>query len=597
MADLSHLSNDDLAQIAASAPDLSHLSNEQLASIANPPDMRGTLEKVTDFVTGKPTLEGTKKATIDALPSAGSAVGQVAGSALGPLGEIAGGGVGNVAGYIAKNATEPNDRPWYSVSAPGLAQAAKDEGSAFINGMNQAMSGKILSKGIEKATGLFSTAKKATSDAISSAAQRLGIEPTPGMTSDSPVVQTLENSLAQGNTLGGSLMRSKTGPVQSGLQNAAEDLVSGGGSSSQYQTGVNVSQGVIGNVGEKMNNIKMAYEPFNQELPKMIPDEVDKYKLADQINGALTKNHIGREDLSGLSRSITNNLMDSKNLSDVEELRKSVGLDLSKAYSENDGNLVKTLTKVKDHLSDFRDDQFVKLAQQAAPGPMGANMGPQMVDEYKNAMAQHAEVMNNLKDIGPIFGINAKNPRDFIESFDQIPPEQVAKKLFTPNNFENIQKVQQYFPEEFEQIKASKLQELRSKSLVKPIDPDNSPVDPVKLISQINKMSPEIRDVLFGDKAQTVKDMQTVLGSLPAKVGASGTPQGEAVKQTMNPIEQGMGLLNYGGYKAFSSTMVQTPISGLNQLSKTIPGQAAIGMGASQMTPSNIIKSRSQLGL
>lgn len=443
---------------------------------------------------------------------------------------------------------------------------------------------RAIGKGAEalgSVSNAIKIAPKTNAAEIAAAAERLGFKATPGMLLDSHAVGGMESSLSQSPSIPGALVRSNIKPVANGLKAAAEDLVSGANTNT-FDAGISASKGVISNLGEKVNNIKMSYEPFNQELPKMVPAFEDKAKLADQI-AKIGQSHIDPNDVNGLVTGITNRIAGAKSLEDIEETRKILGDKITQAYSNSDRALVDTLSKIKDKLSDFRDDQFQTLAKQAYPGAGGSNIGKQMIGEYRAAMDQHHALMNDLKDVGPLFGIKANNPRDFIEAFSQIPPEQISKKLFQTNNFQAIQKVKEYFPEEFETIKNLQLQELRNSSLANPIDPHNSPVDPNKLISKINKLSPQVQSVLFGDKYQKVHDMQTVLGSFPNKVGPSGTPEGGMFSAPIH--EQATGMVRYGAYKAMAAPIVRNQINSLAgvapNLSRTlsnIPNAAGPGV-------------------
>lgn len=400
----------------------------------------------------------------------------------------------------------------------------------------------------------LSASSEASAPAIASAASRLGFKATPGMISNSKVVQGLEDSLSSSPSIAGAVVRKGIKPISSALENAAEDLVSAApnNGTSSFQAGNSASKGVLANLGEKVNNVKMSYEPFNQELPKMVPGFEDKAKLADQI-AKIGDKHIDPNEVSGVVKGLSNRIVGSESLADIEDTRKMIQNDITKADRAGDYNRVDTLTKIKDKLSDFRDSQFQKLAQESYPGPGGAAAGKQMVSEYKNAMGQHASLMNDLRDVGPLFGVKATNPRDFLESFSEIPPETVAKKLFNTNNYQALQKVQQYFPEEFDTIRGLKLQELRASSLKNPIDPMNSPVDPTKLITKINKLSPEVQSVLFGKNIQKISDMRTILGV--------GVPEAEAAKGMAGPFQQAADVVKYGAYKAASPNMVTRTVS------------------------------------
>lgn len=443
-----------------------------------------------------------------------------------------------------------------TMSPAGVAGAGIDLAANPINfaGPISKIAGKAA-ESLEPIADAIAVTKKPSSEAIQAAAKRLGFSASPGMLTDSPVIQGTESSLSQSPSIPGALVRRSIRPVQKGLKDAAEDLVSGEPSAENgaYQAGNSAAGGIVSRLGEKVSNVQAAYEPFNDELPKMIPAMEDRWELADKL-AKVGEQHLDPNEVEGLIRGVTNKVMNSESLADIEDIRKQLGQKISTALSSNDGALADTLTKVKDGLSNFRDQQFIKLAQEAYPGKGGRDTGQDMVAEYQHAMGMHAALMNDLRDLGPVFGIKAKNPRDFIDAFSEIPPEQLSKKLFQTNNVNAIQKVQQYFPEEFETIRKLKLQDLRKSSLANPIDPENSPVDPTKLISNINKIkSPEVRQILFGDKAKKVSDMQTVLGSFPEKIGPSGTPKGEMFTHMADPMQQAADSIKYGVYRALSS--------------------------------------------
>ncbi len=437
---------------------------------------------------------------------------------------------------------------------------------------------KFMKGGAEGVSSLVDAGEvgtKESADAIQSASKRLGFEATPGMTSNSETVQGLESSLAQSPSLAGAVVRKSLKPIQGKLQSAAEDIISGAAETSPYATGDSISKGILANLGEQANNVKMSYEPFNQELPKMVPDMESKWKLADSLND-IAQDHLDPNEVSGKVTAITNKVMNSKNLADIEDTRKLIGNDITKALapSNPDRNLANTLIKIKDNLSDFRDSQFQTLAKDAYPGPNGEAIGKQMVDQYQNTMAGHAALMNRLRGVAPLFDITANNPRDFFEQFSEIKPEKLAKTLFDSGDYDATLAFKEAFPEQYEALKGMKINELRKASLSNPIDPVNSPIDPRKLIGNINKMeakAPEATSLLLGDKVQKINDMRTVFGATPKYIGPSGTPEGEAFRHMAEPMQQIRDVGNYAAYKALGSKNAPGIMGKLTNAASSIP--------------------------
>lgn len=546
--------------------------------------------KAANYVTKKPTLEGTGEAFKDMVQPTTTMIGEAAGTAGGYPGRILGGGVGSAAGFVGKQMAEGiKTRGMDYVLQPptldGIGQAFKDQGNAFLQGTEQVMAGPIIGSALAKTGKALSAGKKAAADAISAAAQRLGFSATPGMTSASPVVQGLESSLSQSPSIAGAMTRSSINPVRKGLQLAAQDAIEGAAENSAYKTGRNVSNGIAGKLGEQYNNIQLAYEPFNKELPKMMPDSEAKWKLADQIAKSGQGNLSLSNDMEGFSRKVSNKVMDSSSLHDIEEIRKQVGHALNSAHRSGDYNAVESLSKMQDHLGEFRDDQFVGLAHQAYPTESGKAMGQQMVGDYQNARSQYKKMMEDLKDVGPLLGIRNKNPQAFIEAVQTIPPEKMTSKLFNTKNYDAVQKVQDYFPEEFDVLKKHKLKEIYDSVLGK-----DGEIDPAKFVKQADKLSPEIQHVLFGDKVQTIRDMKTVINGLPDKIGPSGTSQGEMYNQSWNPLAQGAEAVRFGGYRTLGSNALQNITQSAQDFGKS-PG----GQGVAGATVGNLIYSKSAL--
>lgn len=493
-------------------------------------------------------LESIGRGAVRGLPAVGTAVGGALGSPLGPFGIVGGAAAGGIAGKGAQNLIEGLQSQGLDYftgkpTAEGTLNALKETTSQGLESAGQETGGRLVSGLLAKGVGALRTGYKPLAPAISEAAERLGVKTTPGMLTSSPTVQGLESSLEQSPSLAGRSMREITNPPREQLAQQARSLVEQA-PVSKYQSGVEGIKGVSAKLGEKYGNIQMAYEPFNKELPKMLPGMEDRFKLADQIaqstKGTLSLN----ANLEGFGEKVSNKIMVAKSLDDLEKVRKQVSKSLTTAYKSGDANAVEALSKVEDSLSDFRDEQFVKLAKESYPGKGGKNLGEKMVDEYKNARDTYKRAMDDLKEIGPLFGIRNKNPKAFVEAIQNISPEQMNKKLFNTNNFDAIQKVEKYFPDEFRIVKQSKLQEIFDKSM----DPQGE-FSAKKMLNVTKKITPEIKRVLFGSKLQTLDDVETIAQNFPKMIGPSGTPQGESIKSMLNPILQATELGRLGAYK------------------------------------------------
>ena len=532
-----------------------------------------------------PTIARYRDAAINSLPTVGAAGGGIIGSAAGGVGAVPGAALGGATGLMAKNMAEGlRDQGLSYFTNPnkptmaGTIEGTKELATGAMEGAGQEAGGQLIGKGLSA----LKTSAKSVAPAISEAAERLGIKPTSGMTNSSPVAQGLESSLSQSPTAAGMAVRSEVDPVREGLQSAAKDVLSNSSGKSSYEVGGEATKGLISDVGEKYNNVQDAYEPFNKELPKMKPDDDSKFKLADQIAKAGKGNLSLSSDVDSFANKVANKVIDSDSLGDIEEVRKQVSKSLSSAYRSGDYNAVEGISKIEDHLNNFRDDQFGKLAQGgndnlegsyfSEPGKSGENTGSSMVSEYKQAQGTYKNLMSQLKEVGPALGIRTTNPKGFVDALQNMPEEKLANVLSQTKSVRAAQTIQENFPDTFNAIKQYKLGQIADKSMTG----DN--IDPAKLVRESNKLSPEFKQMIFGDKATKLADIETLVNSLPAKMGPSGTPQGELYNQSWNPGLQGTEGVRYLQREALTNPKFQGLLTPEN-IKAAQAGGGALGRG------------------
>ncbi len=520
-----------------SAPTLDDVNQAIMAKSAP------TMEDINAAIEAKtsPSLMDRAKSfgntTVENLPMIGGAIGGLMGTPAGGIGAIPGAAIGGAAGAGVRNiirgfqdqgADYATQKPTFS----GTMDAVNIAGKGAAQGVAQEMGGRLIGAATKSfaGSGIQDVSRKGVLDA----AERLGITPTVGMMSKDFTTRGMESSLEQSPSIGGAMTRAQTVPVRQAISDASENLLRDASNSSNYETGVGAVKGISAKLGEKLNSAQMAYENFNQELPKMVPDFEAQAKLADDMANA-TKGNLSETLHDNYGEGVANKITNSTNLNDIEGIRKQVANRLSSAFRAGDQNAIDTLSTMQDKLEHFRDSQFVSQAQTAYPGPGGAALGKQMVQEYQGAKNGWANLYQDTKELGPIFGIKNKSPRAFVEAVTNITPEQMNEKLFTPNNIDKLNIVRENFPEQFAQIKALKLNEIKQASQT--VFNGDEVMDPTKFLREVDKYSPEVQKALFGDGAQTISDIRTIHNAFPAKMGPSGTPQGISFMKTLDPGE------------------------------------------------------------
>lgn len=589
---ISSMSDADLEKLAAKQQAIQGMSDSDLEKIANQKPTRfiSRTAPMTSPEASQAFMEGLKKGAsfnyaktdkdlLNKYPQDAKA-GQLIGGLIPgiPLGAATGIGVG-VAGELL-----PEGAGVLSETAPGLArvlqstihgaatggvqglaQNPEENESRLGNTVAGAGYGALLAGvpsaigesfgGLKGAINATQANVKENAPNVLYAAKRLGIVPTPGMLSGSKTVQGLESSLEQSPSLAGSLVRKSTNQVREGIKQAIEDITSGAAPGDKFTAGSDVGKSLLGKFGEKISESQMRYEPFNQELPRMqfppdSPQFIAKAKLADSV-AKVGQDHLSlSHPLDTYSNNVASKIASAQTMDDIENIRKQVSNSLNAAYRSGDGNSIDALSKIQDHLADFRDDHFIEMAKQNMPRG-GDLIGQSMVEEYKQTREFYKNMRNQMSDLGNLLGIKNKNPKAFIETLESIPEETLAKKIFDVKDPRSIDAFKTMFPDEFETLRAQKLQEFR----------DIGEKSPTKFINEVSKLSSRARDIIFEDRPGKINDLKLVLESLPEKMGPSGTPQGELFNQSYNPFMQLGEGARYLGYKTLSPFKTQTTTS------------------------------------
>lgn len=451
--------------------------------------------------------------------------------------------------------------------------------------------GAILGAGLYKGLGYLgdkmSSSPKTNEAEISAAASRLGVEPTPGMLSGSERVQGMESSLAQNPTLPAYGVREKLNAVQSGIKKGVEGIIAPGGGQSAYESGLDMSRDITGGLGSTYNNIQAAYEPFNQELPKMIPTAEDFGHLAHDIHQIGDRGISLKDNFSNFAKTVNANLDKAKNLEDVETIRKGVGAVLSEAHATGNKPAVNTISEIYDRLADFTDDQFIKMSKDAMPQG-GAQIGKSMVSEYQAAKDMYSSHANEIKEVAKSMGIKGSNPRALLEQISTVDPEKLANSAFDTKSYQSLRAFKQLMPDVFEQARLAKINEIAAKST--DTTGELNYYGFANRVQRLYNERPEIAQELLGDKAQVFKDVQTLRKAIPERIGPSGTPQGRSFSNILNVGENLSALGARTAYEARSpfdaGSGIQTNAMGplINQ--SLITNKPAI---------SNVIRTRDKL--
>lgn len=490
--------------------------------------------------------EGYLRGAIDALPFAGGIAGGVAGSVFATpgLGTAAGAGLGAAGGKALENFleaqlfndpktvkqlyTDPVVEGAWGAAGEGLGQAAAAGLQTVGKGIGKVYQGAkgLLENtpglgGITKAvTGRFKEMPKPNIEAIQDSASRLNIKPTQGMLTNNSLRQGMESSLSQSPTAAGRVVNEEYNQVFKGLKEGADTVLKGGQENIDLVT---AGQGARGGIVSTLENraapaIKI-YDQLAGDAKLIAVDPKITARVAKNIRGLDYAQILGSED-AGIAENMAKNLENTKDLASLRRLKSYLGAQLNTAQ----GSTRHTIGEIYDKLVKMEKSTIMRETVKASQNlKEGDEIAKAMISDLKKANAIYKGVSQDAKLLAQEMGVGkVRNYSDFTTKLKVMPDEKLAEKFWQAKNARGMTFFQQNFPEAFEYVRKAKMADLYTKSVTK------GEVSLPKLLNNAERMTPQARKMLLGPDADgVIKDLKTVYNSMPAKMGPSGTPQGQ----------------------------------------------------------------------
>lgn len=486
------------------------------------------------------------RSTIEALPIAGALTGGAVGAASGlftggpaaPFAAVTGAGLGMAGGESLKNFLKtvffPEEAPTTKevFTAPveaGIKGAAYEAGGAAAIG--------AFSKGLGWLGKTLFAGEKATANEIIDAAQRLGVKPTQGMLTEGKVVPGLESSLTQSPSLAGAVVRSEVNSFNKGLTNQAEKLVSVPRGLTKFEVGNTVKGGLAARAGESVQQAEIIYNDLDTVFKNVAIFPKAIKNLKSHIARLPAIKLFPRTSKGGsLARKIFDDLDNIKTVQDARAFRTNVYKLRTATMSPAEKEII---DEVYHGLTRVRNNSILKNmgGRSAARENLLANL--------KEADSIYKKFFDEIKPIEQALGGKiSKTPQQFLDKLQDIPEEVLVDKLFNIKKFGELRKLKELFPEEFEILKNSRIDQLAEKSMFK------GQISPTKLVKNLSNIGKEVREIMFGKQGEkALKDLKTLTESIPEKIGPSGTPQGLEYTAFGGPISQLSGLARLIGLK------------------------------------------------
>jgi hypothetical protein len=479
---------------------------------------------------------------LSTLAPAGALAGGVVGASGGPGTSVAAASIGWAAGKELERKIRE-----HALNDESAKTKLSDIPVDLVTGAAQEFGGQIISKGLNLAAPYAKQAMRDNAPEIIKAAESLGVKPTRGMIEKGPIVQK-EIDISSSPSFAGDKFRTKITSVVDELSNAADDILKGESQASDimardaYENTLK-KQGIPGDLTEKYAKefenfspgfkakaamgaetktlqevYEKAYGEIDSHLQYVPIKESQKISLIKKIKSSVFRksdpayakaNQIA-EDIAGK----INNAKDLKSLlSDVRKIaRTKESSDVGASYSIN--SIADEIEK-KLHDSILREslettaalERKLNLSNQT---PDQTDMIYGLSDDLKSLNKRYAEDINNISAISENAGIG-KQPSlgAFIKDLRNTPDDQLVEKIFNNKNSLALIKMIKSAPASFEVVRSAYLKHLKDMSTV------NGAIDPIKLSSQLNRVSDTGLKLIFGGSTDKFKAIQLISKNIP----------------------------------------------------------------------------------
>lgn len=544
-------------------------TKEELASASTPKEI-GLMDKEIPIIGG--TGRGYLQGGLDALPMAGAAAGGIAGLAGGPVTAVGGAAAGGVGGEALKSLGEKyllnkeQSRPEYygNLAKGGVEGASQEMGGQALSGLL----GKIIGEGV---------GRSAKSAKVEEAADRLGLKPTRGMVSNSYVERNLENSLSQQPSIPGAFVRREQEPVKQGLDKGVRGLLEQGTDQSPFEFGRDVKGQLIQDLDTRRAPISQVYDDVKRSTPFIDVADKSKARIGKNILDNADKTTLPNTPERSLADTFVRQIEGSKNveqLKQIQSIAKGIAEDNNSTYGQK-----QVASSVLEKIDRLQNNSIMRSAIQSARSEgEGAGVGKQLISDIKDANKQYREMMKDTNVLGEGSGLfkpeRGKGVGSITNEINNRPNEEVGKAIFDTNNNEYLNFLKDKHPEVYEQAKNQYVGQIANKS-----KGQTGEVEVKKFLTNIKNMGPEAREHLFGEGAnQKIEDIQTVIHSIPTKVGASDTPRGISFKDTLNPLQNVKDAGNYLLLKAFPMLRGDSLPEGAGQILSRAGGKGLLNV-------------------
>jgi len=358
---------------------------------------------------------------------------------------------------------------------------------------------------------------------IAQAFEDIGGKATEGSLSRQKAVREFESTVVNDPGLVvGQGVRDQHAANWRAVSNAASDAISTGeeAGASKYATGDQIKDSIIAKTEAEKAGTSALYDELGmtaKEIPvrdtgiKRIGQNILKIPEIEQgmVDGA------PKSSSARLASGIVDRLSNVKTLSDLDIQIKLIGEDLGLASTKGEQRIAGIIKeKLNNFYDTILDEQFSKSDRN------------DLIALRKEAKGRFAAMMGDLKELGSVAGKkNVGSPGAFIDFMRSIPSEKLADKLFADNNPKFLKFLSEKYPDEFKALVNLEKRQIMEKATV------DGQVMPAKVFTAVSKYSPEVQQIILGEKAPLYASAKKAFESMPTQINPSGTARMQAYRE------------------------------------------------------------------
>ena len=422
---------------------------------------------------------------------------------------------------------------------------------------------------------------------VRAAAERLGVTPTEGMLTDDDLVRSQEDSLSQSPSIAGALIRSEQRPIKEAMGSTAEKALADKTSQSPFDAGREMKKSLVDYIESRNEPIKQKYQEIEAQTKNIPVDDSGRARIAKNI-GNMDEARFTGSPGERVARQFQGWLGEANTVNDIKALRTKA----NRIAMDNtaDAESRQAASQVQDKLDRFLKNstkrgainlargvqptydergRFIsKEAQEGQAQTEGQKIGRQLLQDLGKTDKEYASLMQDLAKVGKGSGISkvkpGKGPGSVINDIEsKFSNENIGPHLFNEGDYGYLSHLKEKVPATFEIARQQKLNEIFNKSVSL-----DGKVDPNKLAKNVQRLGPEVQQLLFGEEGvQGINDIRTLKQSMPPLTGQSGTPRGLMLREILNPVQNINDAARYGLLKskkyAPKAGMLSTAPSGL----------------------------------